>query len=537
MNKNSNVCLGRRGRPKKNQQKPSIGDYVDALLETDNFSFFPLENKKELVGKFSQARPVFKLRDNFASWYDLGESCCALRTASSRPMEQDPDPRDSVSVSLNGQGEEIRLGANSGINTKSNFMPFLIFTNGHVWRMAFSPPSSSPSLIFLALGIHSHDSPISQINRRHSGRGTVQIWGIPLKSPNDGDDSSVSPRLTFEVIHDGQFCRFLEWIPHSENGAKGSSGLLLCVLGDGVVYLLSIPSPNKEPPQRVDINDLAVWKYSSSHYTICSASIRVPDTEAACLRIAGTTVEGVLLVWTFERDSRNPSEQIIPISQNIPLLSASWCPIESSSLIAVADYNGKISIVDFRRSNNSILREFELPNRPITCIVWSRLVSNIYLSHGIGAIVLSAESGDYTQFTIEAYNKKKKYSLYEEERLSPVLGSRSWACCSFLHNAIFGFNDGSVIIGPCFEFESKSFQETILIKALVSGPSGDEDREEDGAPSGPIGNTPANEGRHGSTHEAMSDVEADLESANNLRELKESRLDLSGSSGTMTRKA
>ncbi|KAL3130017.1 hypothetical protein CHM_1g3100 [Cryptosporidium hominis] len=480
MNKNNNVCLGRRGRPKKNQPKPSLIDCIEALSEIDNFSFFPIY-KKELSNKnFSEIKQIFKLKNNFNSWYTLNKSSSIMDFQSDflngDTLNSTSTSDNSIKVSFNNDLEEMILNVNSGIKTKSDFMPFLFFTNGHVWKMAFSPPSYSINKIFLAIGIHSHESPISQINKRYNDKGIIQIWSIPFQNPENEADNSLLPQQVFEIYHNGQFCRFLEWIPQSEKPEKGSAGLLFCVLGDGFAYLLSIPLLNNMILNRFNIDDLVVWKYSNPYYTICSASIRIPDVEAEYLRIVGTTVEGILLVWTFEAESNskqnlvlpNPSEQIILVSQNIPLLSASWCPIYSSSLIAVCDYNGKISIVDIRRSSNNLIKEFELPNRPITCIIWSRFVNNIYLSHGIGAIVLSVETGDYTQFTIEAYNKKKKYSKYEEEQISPILGSRSWTCSSFLHHAIFGFNDGSTIIGPCFEFESKSFQETILIKALVT---------------------------------------------------------------------
>lgn len=466
--KKNNVCLGRRGRPKKNQQKPSLSDYAETLSETNDFSFFPLDKRQVKVGMQGLGKPTCKLTTNFEKWYASGAPSC--------PETQDTEEKDSVRVFLNDQGEEVNLKVNSGTHTKSDFMPFLIFTNGHVWKMAFSPPEDSCDRISLALGIHPHESPVSQINKRYNGRGAIQIWRIPLRNvPDQGENPPASPKRVLEITHNGLFCRLLEWVPLSGNSDRKSTGLLLCVLGDGLVQLLLVPRLEEEaPPSKVLGDDLAVWKYSSPHYTVCSASVRTPDSEATRLRIAGTTVEGVLLVWTFESGSRSPSEQVIPVSQNTPLLSACWCPVESSSLIAVCDNNGKVSIVDFRRNSNSnVIREFELPNRPATCVVWSRLTNNIYLSHGIGAVVLSVESGDYTQFTIEAYNKKKKYSLYEEERISPVLGSRSWTCCSLLHHAIFGFSDGSTVIGPCFEFESKSFQETILIKALVTSPSGD----------------------------------------------------------------
>ncbi|KAH8584806.1 uncharacterized protein ELE39_000757 [Cryptosporidium sp. chipmunk genotype I] len=482
MSKNNNVCLGRRGRPKKNQQKPSLIDCIEALSETDNFSFFPI-CKRELTNKnFSEINSTFKLKDNFKSWYTLCKSSSTMQYQSDFLNENVLNSTyisdNSIKVSFNNDLEEMELNLNSGIKTNSNFIPFLFFTDGHVWKMAFSPPSYSINKIFLALGVHSHDSPVSQINKRYSDKGIIQIWSIPFQNPENEAENSLLPRQIFEISHNGQFCRFLEWIPQSENSEKESAGLLFCVLGDGFAYLLSIPLLNNKTLNQFNIDDLIVWRYSNPYYTICSASIRIPGIEAESLRIAGTTVEGILLVWTFEAECQsgqnlvppNPSVQIISVSQNIPLLSASWCPIYSSNLIAVCDDSGKISIVDFRRSNNNIIKEFELPNRPITCLIWSRFLNSIYLSHGIGAIVLSVETGDYTQFTIEAYNKKKKYFKYEDEKISPILGSRSWTCSSFLHNAIFGFNDGSTIIGPCFEFESKSFQDTILIKALVTNP-------------------------------------------------------------------
>lgn len=525
MNKNNNVCLGRRGRPKKNQQKPSLTGCVEALSEISSFSFFPLSNR-ELKNDPNKANPTSKLTANFANWY-------APDTTSLQPTQNTDENLeegdDSIKVSLNDEPEEMALGANSGLKTKSNFLPFLIFTNGHVWKMAFSPPDHSSDSISLALGIHPHESPVSQINKRYNGRGSIQIWSVPLQTPTDqGEEHSPPPpKRVLEITHDGLFCRLLEWVPHSGCPDKKSAGLLLCVLGDGLAHLLSVPKPEGETlPRRVHVDDLTVWKYSSPHYTVCSASIRIPDSEATCLRVAGTTAEGVLLVWTFEKDALGPSEQVIPVSQNTPLLSASWCPVQSSSLIAVCDNNGKISIVDFRRSNSSnVIKEFELPNRPITCVVWSRLTNNIYLSHGIGAVVLSVESGDYTQFTIEAYNKKKKYSQYEEERISPVLGSRSWTCCSLLHNAIFGFNDGSTVIGPCFEFESKSFQETLLVKALVIDPTGAErDREagDDGHPAN-LGNftlSSIDDHDHltsSSSHDKMSGGDNDSETNSNPR--------------------
>ncbi|OII74751.1 uncharacterized protein cubi_00304 [Cryptosporidium ubiquitum] len=492
MNKNNNVCLGRRGRPKKNQQKPSLIDCVEALLETDNFSFFPL-NKKELIKKnFIEIEPIFKLKDNFKSWYTLDKSSSLMQDQDNNLAENTLGSASisehSIRVSFNDL-EEMEVNLNSGIKTNSNFIPFLFLTNGQVWKMAFSPPSYSLNKIFLAVGIHLHESPVSQINKRYSDKGIIQIWSIPFENIGNEANDCLAPRQVLEISHNGQFCRFLEWIPQSGSPVKKSAGLIFCVLGDGIAYLLSIPLLNGTTMNKFYIEDLVIWKYSSSYYTICSASIRIPDNEAVSLRIAGTTVEGALLVWTFEMDSQsgvklelepiNPSEQIISVSQNVPILSASWCPIHSSNLIAVCDNNGKISIIDFRRSNNNIIKEFELPNRPITCIIWSRFVNIIYLSHGIGAIVLSIDSGDYTQFTIEAYNKKKKYSLYEDEKISPILGSRSWTCSSFLHNVIFGFNDGSTIIGPCFEFESKSFHDTILIKALVVDPNKSEQMNAD----------------------------------------------------------
>ncbi|KAF7457610.1 WD40-repeat containing protein [Cryptosporidium felis] len=471
MNKNKNVCLGRRGRPKKNQQRPSLNEYIVALAETNNFSFFPLETKEFPNGSFCETEIDSKFGECFRNWYlPRPESCCKSQDSDMNGPEH-REYLDSLRVSLNNDPTEISINTNRGIYTNSKFLPFLIFTEGNVWKMAFSPPSFQNRCIFLAMGIHPKNSLLSQVNKRYNDKGTIQVWRIPFLDELE-DKPPSAPSLSFEVEHFGLFCRYLEWVPRSESPEKKSIGLLFCVLGDGSANLLSVPFVDGDSPLTYNIKTLTIWSYLE-HYNFCSGSIRIPCDDES-LKIAGTTAEGALHVWTFEANCEMiASRQVIPVSQGIPLLSASWCPVHSSNLIVVCDNNGKISIVDFRRGN-SIIKEFELSNRPITSITWTRFTNLIYLSHGTGAIVLSIDSGDYTQFTIEAYNKKKKLSTYEDSSICPILGSRSWACSSFLHQAIFGFNDGSTIIAPSFEFESKSFQEALLIKALVVNPGGGE---------------------------------------------------------------
>ncbi|KAK6587939.1 hypothetical protein RS030_81429, partial [Cryptosporidium xiaoi] len=512
MSKNKNVCLGRRGRPKKNQEKLKLSDFISALCETEYFSFFPLSKSYILDNDYNLNNINLDVKFNsiFKEWYtyliNKFNSESNIRLLNSDKNGSDNLVNESIKVKLNEcNGElncnEISVYLNKGIHTKSANIPYLMFINGHVWKMAFSPPlllksfdknskcgnlNTSIKAVYLSMSIHPLNNPLTQINKRYNEKGTIQIWEIPyIDYDNKETDSfndelfsvDLSPTLKYEVQHNGLICRYMEWVPIS-NYNKTIIGILFCVLGDGNSYLLSVPYYETENPAVIDFNDLVIWKYSSV-FTVISGSICIPSIDNN-LKISGTTVEGALLIWTFENNNNKTdvssssstfniesSEQIIIVSKNIPLLCSCWCPIDSSYLISVCSSNGTISIIDFRNCNNHIIKEFELSNRPITSINWCRLTNNLLISHGIGAVMLSIENGDYTQFSIETFIKKRKYSIYDNLKY-PILGSRSWTCDSLLHYAIFGFNDGSTVIGPCFEFESKSFQETLLIKTFVS---------------------------------------------------------------------
>ncbi|KAH8740479.1 hypothetical protein FG386_002991 [Cryptosporidium ryanae] len=520
MSKNKNVCLGRRGRPKKNQNKPRLNDFVSALCETEDFSFFPMSREKIMNGNYnvSKVSSDFRFSSMFREWYLRLESKLGGKDYLKLPKTNCEDTaKDFVKVNLNEYSCELNCGEvvvhlNKGVHTKSTNIPYLMFVKGHVWKMAFSPPillndlngeefrrlNASLKALYLSMGIHPQNSPLTQINKRYDEKGTIQIWEIPYVDCDDKEvdglngelsSMSLSPSLKYEIQHNGLICRYMEWIPTSNND-KGIVGILFCVLGDGNSYLLSIPSCESDSSVSVDAESLVIWKYSDV-FTVISGSVCIQSIDSD-LKICATTAEGVLLIWTFESSKRNSdksesdvnstasmlnieaSQQVIVVSKSIPLLCSCWCPINSSYLISVCSSNGTIYIVDFRKCNNHIIREFELSNRPITSVNWCRLTNNLLISHGIGAIMLSIENGDYTQFSIEAFIKKRKYSIYDNFKY-PVLGSRSWTCDSLLHYAIFGFNDGSTVIGPCFEFGSKSFQDTLLIKTFVSSDLGSED--------------------------------------------------------------
>ncbi|EEA07914.1 uncharacterized protein CMU_029900 [Cryptosporidium muris RN66] len=487
MNKSKNVCLGRRGRPKKGGTKKKIEDYISALLEVPGFSFYPLERTK--VGEckvFGSLLVPLRMFDLFPEWFQgtFNKINC-FQDVFYRDSDlinneglNKCDSKDMINISFVCEKHErdFMLGQNKGLAcTECNFMPYIIKVDGHIWKLAFSAPINN-SCIFLAVSLHPENCPVTEIFKRYSGPGVIQIWNIPFTCDNEQekcnvDNSRIEPYLKCEVYHNKKICRYVEWIPFSDCLEKGVVGLLFTILGDFCAYIYLIPINSS----RIDAEEYILWSYKGVH-CIYSASICIPSP-SGILRIAGTTLEGNILIWTFQsynsvsKDIKegiiNPSEQIISVTENRPILSASWCP-GSFSLLCVGDINGKITIIDYRRCMNHLVKEFDLSSRPITNIVWCRLTNNIYVSHGIGAIVISLERGDYTQFAIEAFYKKKSTSYNKNK--TPILGARSWSCCSLIHYAIFGFNDGSTIIGPCFEFDTKSFRETMLLRAIIPKP-------------------------------------------------------------------
>lgn len=132
---------------------------------------------------------------------------------------------------------------------------FVINTGGSIWAVDFVPRRDKENTQYLAIGGYKSTDEQHLLGDDSNYHSMIQIWRY------DGSRKvSTPPKLDMCILHEFGIITELKWCPLSSCDEEGKLGILAVIIGDGSVYILVIPHPNRVRQQRGLKEDNVIYR-------------------------------------------------------------------------------------------------------------------------------------------------------------------------------------------------------------------------------------------------------------------------------------
>ncbi|KAI9280033.1 WD40-repeat-containing domain protein [Sporodiniella umbellata] len=257
---------------------------------------------------------------------------------------------NSVRISL-GSDQEVQLKSLEkhtipDKKKKGSGAVHIINTGGSIWALDFIPKTNSRPIQYLALGGYKSTTEQHILGDITKYPNSIQIWSF------DGNDSNSEPRLDMCILHEFGIISDIQWCPKNHYVERKKLGILAVVLGDGSVYILMIPHPEKiRRDKGFDFDSTVYVQVKKPHLLLT-----LPRVYTTCISwskefLACGTLSGHVVVWDVAQSLllQTPTLHIqIPHVDRKPIRSIAWTPPKEPYTILSMDISGQIYVHDLR---------------------------------------------------------------------------------------------------------------------------------------------------------------------------------------------
>ncbi|KAG1467115.1 hypothetical protein G6F46_000176 [Rhizopus delemar] len=246
-----------------------------------------------------------------------------------------PDQKDSLTMK--------RFDAIEAPNQNA----FVINTGGSIWAVDFVPRRDKENTQYLAIGGYKSTDEQHLLGDDSNYHSMIQIWRY------DGSRKvSTPPKLDMCILHEFGIITELKWCPLSSCDEEGKLGILAVIIGDGSVYILVIPHPNRVRQQRGLKEDNVIYLIIKKPRFV----LKLPKSYNLCLSwcqglLACGTLEGTIVVWDISSSLRAQQPVLlahIPEVGKAGIHSICWTsPLDRPFLLS-ADMAGFVYVHDLR---------------------------------------------------------------------------------------------------------------------------------------------------------------------------------------------